>query len=244
MLASLDMLRPFGFWTVLLRLILAVICGCVIGCGRTKRQRPAGIRTYTLIAIGAALSVIITLYLYEMLQTQWADTVAQVGEKFDAARLAAQTISGIGFLGAGIIFKIVHAQVSGLTTATGLFATVCLGLAAGAGFYELVLLTVVLIVLVLNVMAPLERTFKRRRRNMTMYVEFRDVDDISAISGVMDELNAHIYDIDIERTEASEEGYPAAVFDVRLSKENHSHSSMLTSVAVLPGVVSVQELIS
>ena len=240
----LESLRGFTLLSVTLRLFLALVCGAAIGYGRTKKERAAGLRTYTLISVGAALAVIISIYEYECLHTIWADTVAAIGEKFDASRIAAQTISGIGFLGAGIIFKIAHQQVSGLTTATGLFATVCMGIAAGAGFFECVIPVMLIIILVLNIMSPTERDFKRRLRNITIYVEFRSVDDIGEITRVIEEQKAQIYDIDIERTEATEEQNPAAIFILQLSRDNHSHSGMLSSVAELGCVYSVQELIS
>lgn len=244
MLAAMEYLRAFSFGTVVLRLVLAMLCGGVIGYGRSQKARAAGLRTYMLISVGAALSVLLTLYEYEMLTGPWADVVAQVGQKFDASRLASQVVTGIGFLGAGIIVKAAHQQVKGLTTATGLFATVCMGIAAGAGFYECVLLALVLIVLVLNVMTPLEAAFKRRLRNITLYVEFNSAEDINTITYVMEEQNAQIFDIDIERTERHGDKYPSAIFILQLSRTNQSHSGMLSSVAELPCVQSVRELIS
>lgn len=164
--------------------------------------------------------------------------------KFDAARLASQVITGIGFLGAGIIIKIAHQQVKGLTTATGLFATVIMGIAAGAGFYECVIVALVLIVLVLNVMSPLEIAFKRRLRNITLNVEFRSVEDIERITRVIEAQEAKVYDIDVAHTEPKGDKYPSAIFILQLGRKNHSHSCMLSSVAELDCVHSVQELIS
>ena len=244
MLTALSALRRFTFGTACLRVLLAMACGGAIGYGRSKKSRAAGLRTYMLISIGAAMSVLVTLYLYEMLHGQWQAVTDEIGEKFDAARMSAQVITGIGFLGAGIIIKVAHQQVNGLTTATGLFATVCMGLAAGAGFYECVVIAVLLIILVLNVMSPLEIAFKRRLRNITLNVEFASVEDIATITKVMEEQHATIYDIDIERTERNGEKYPSAIFILKLSRKNHSHSGMLSSVAELDCVHSVQELIS
>ena len=190
------------------------------------------------------MSTLLTLYQYNMLTGPWQETVAEVGMKYDASRLASQAITGIGFLGAGIIVKAAHQQVNGLTTATGLFTTVCIGVAAGAGFYELVLTALVLIVLILNVMTPLEGAFKRRLRNITLNVEFYSVEDIARITQMMEEQRIHIYDIDIERSERKDDKYPSAIFILQLSKENHSHSGILSSLAELPCVRSVQELIA
>ena len=244
MIPALDFLREFRCATVILRLVLAVICGGVVGYGRSQKARAAGFRTYILISIGAAMAVLLTLYEYQMLNTLWADTVSRVGMKFDASRLASQVLTGIGFLGAGIIIKVAHQQVSGLTTATGLFATVCMGIACGAGFYELVLITLLLIVVVLNVMAPLEILFKRRLRNITLNVEFTELADVQTITEVIQAQAARIYDIDVERSERSGNKWPSAIFILQLSKENHSHSGMLSAVAELNCVRSVQELIA
>ena len=244
MIPALDCLREFRCATVILRLVLAMICGGVVGYGRSQKARAAGFRTYILISIGAAMAVLLTLYEYRMLNTLWADTVSRVGMKFDASRLASQVLTGIGFLGAGIIIKVAHQQVSGLTTATGLFATVCMGIACGAGFYELVLITLLLIVVVLNVMAPLEILFKRRLRNITLNVEFTELADVQTITEVIQAQAARIYDIDVERSERSGNKWPSAIFILQLSKENHSHSGMLSAVAELNCVRSVQELIA
>ena len=232
------------FFSAVLRLLLAMVCGGAVGYGRSRKARAAGLRTYMLISIGAAMTVLITLYQYEMLTGPWAVQAETAGFKYDASRLASQAITGIGFLGAGIIIKIAHQQVRGLTTATGLFATVCMGLAAGSGFISAVIVALVLIVVVLNVMSPLEVAFKRRLRNITLNVEFNHVEDIGRITSVIEAQEAKVYDIDVERTERKGSKYPSAIFILQLSKQNHSHSGMLTSVAELDCVHSVLELIS
>ena len=119
-----------------------------------------------------------------------------------------------------------------------------MGLAAGAGFYEGVIMALLLIVLLLNVMSPLEFAFKRRLRNITLNVEFHSVEDIGTITSAIEAEGATVYDIDVERTERKDEKYPSAIFILQLSRDNHSHSGMLTSVAELGCVHSVQELIS
>ena len=244
MQAAFENLRQFSFGTAVLRLVLALACGGAIGYGRSRKARAAGLRTYMLISLGAAMAVLLALYEYQMLTGQWAAVTAEVGQKFDASRLGAQVITGIGFLGAGIIIKVAHQQVNGLTTATGLFATVWMGIAAGAGFYEVVIAAMVLIVLVLNVMSPLEIAFKRRLRNITLNVEFSSVEDIADITRMIEGRQAKIYDIDVERTERKDDKYPSAIFILQLSRSDHSHSGMLSSIAEMPCVHSVQELIS
>ena len=235
-----DSLREFSFAAVVLRLLLAMLCGGVIGFGRSRKNCAAGLRTYILISLGAALCVLITLYEYRMLHSVWAADTAAAGEKFDASRLAAQAITGIGFLGAGTILKSAHQQVSGLTTATGLLATVCMSLASGAGFYECVILALLMIELVLNVMTPLESRFKRRLRNITLSVEMDTVENVDAVSAAIEEARATIHEVDVESVTEP----VSAIFILQMDRSNSSHSAMLSSVAELDCVRSVQELIS
>lgn len=143
----LQGLRQFSFTSALIRLALAMACGGAVGYGRSKKARAAGLRTYMLISIGAAMAVLLTLYQYRMLTGPWADVVDEVGLKFDVARMASQVITGIGFLGAGIIIKVAHQQVKGLTTAAGLWTTGIIGLSIGCGYYELGLVGTALVLL-------------------------------------------------------------------------------------------------
>ena len=236
-------LREFHFGTVVLRLLLAALAGGVIGFGRSRRHMKAGLRTYILTSIGAALTILISLYEYEMFTTQWAWVTELQELKFDASRFAAQVINGIGFLAAGSIVAAAHNQMSGLTTASGLFASVCMGIAAGAGFYECVLMALVVIFLALEVMFPLEFQFKRRIRNITLYVEFGVLEDINTISETIEAQNATIFNMDLERTGNDGQG-ASAVFTLKLSHANTSHSEMLSAVAELSCVSSIQELIA
>ena len=245
MSAVLEYLKEFTFGSVVLRLVLAALAGGLIGAGRSRKQRAAGICTHMLTSIGAAMTILIGMYDYEMLHGQWADIVAIVGERIDVTRYAAQVISGIGFLAAGTIITVAHQQKEGLTTATGLFASVCMGMAAGAGFYEVVVISVFLIIFILDLMPPEEMTFKRRVRGMTVFVEFTAMEDVSYISKVIRARNSQIYEIDMERTHGDGVNkHPSAIFTMKLGKNNASHSEMLSSIAKLPCVYSIQELIA
>ena len=231
------------FPIAVLRLTLAMLCGLVIGYGRSRKARDAVLPTYMLVTLGAAMSVMISLYQYQMMSGPWKEVVQRVGEKFDASRMAAQVVTGIGFLGAGIIIKTDHKQVRGLTTATGLFATVCLGIAAGLGFYDCLIIAMVMCTMVLNLMGPLESAMKRHLRNITMYIVYSDTDDIGLITQTIEDLDAQIMDIDVVRDPAIEEETDSAVFTLRLSRKHHSHSAMLSSIAELSCVREVQELV-
>ena len=235
-------LQEFHFGTVLFRLVLALLSGGVIGYGRAKKRRAAGFRTYMLASVGAALAILLSIYEHEMMQGGWASVVAIVGEKFDAARYGAQVISGIGFLGAGTIIAAEHSQVSGLSSASGMFVCVVVGMAAGAGFYSCVIVGVACTVFILDFLQPIEVAFKRRLRNITLVVEFRKLEDVNRIIETIRERHVQIFDMDIEDPEQGEN--PCAVFTLKLDKENTSHSDMLSSIAELPCTCGVHELIA
>ena len=121
-------------------MLLALIFGFAIGFERKMRFKEAGIRTHTIVCLGSCIYMLISIYAFPL-----------VGEKADAARVAAQIVPGIGFIGAGIIFyrkKVVH----GLTTAAGIWVTAAVGMATGAGWYVLSLIATVFIILIQCIM--------------------------------------------------------------------------------------------
>jgi Uncharacterized membrane protein len=121
----------------ILRLLVAAICGSVIGYERNSRMKEAGIRTHFIVAIGAALIMLVSKYGFQ-------DILLPSKIVLDPSRTAAQVVSGVGFLGAGIIFM--HRQtIRGLTTAAGIWATAGIGLAVGAGFYTVGIAATVII---------------------------------------------------------------------------------------------------
>jgi len=101
-----------------------------------------------------------------------------------------------------------------------------------------------MLVLVLDVMAPWEIRYKRQIRNITLYVEFDDIDDISTITDVINNRGATVYDIEVERTIKRGSKLPSAIFTLRLGKDHPSHSGMLSSIAELDCVDAILELIS
>ena len=122
-----------------LRIVIAALCGAVIGYERKNRKKEAGVRTHLIVALGSALMMVVSKYGFE-------DTVAAMG-KADASRIASQIVTGVGFLGAGTIFVRKNA-VSGLTTAAGIWATAGIGMAIGAGLYGVGIASAVVIIIV------------------------------------------------------------------------------------------------
>ena len=121
----IQYLRELHFASVVVRLALAMLLGGCIGLERGRKRRPAGFRTYMLVCLGAALTVLLSLYEFTMVTGPWSDICAEIGIKTDVSRFGAQVINGIGFLGAGTILVTGRQQVKGLTTAAGLWASAC-----------------------------------------------------------------------------------------------------------------------
>ena len=124
MLHCLDFAREMTFLGVAVRMLAAVICGGMIGIEREVKRRPAGFRTHILICLGASVTILTNLYLYQALHLET-----------DVSRIGAQVITGIGFIGAGTIIVTKRRRVKGLTTAAGLWLTAGIGLAIGAGLF-------------------------------------------------------------------------------------------------------------
>ncbi len=125
----------FQNFEFLIKMVLATVMGAIIGFERKSRNKEAGIRTHSIVALASALMMIISKYgFFDM-------------DKYDAARIASQVVSGIGFLGTGLIF-IKNNSVNGLTTAAGIWATAGIGLAMGAGLYAVAICGTLLIVIV------------------------------------------------------------------------------------------------
>ena len=151
MLHCFDPIRDMTFWAILARLTLAVVCGGLIGAEREIKRRPAGFRTHILICLGSAITTLTSQYLlFQHLYN-------------DIARLGAQVISGIGFVGAGTIIVTRDKRVKGLTTAAGLWAVSIIGTAIGAGFYTGGTVCYAFILLAMNVLRLVDVRIQSRQ---------------------------------------------------------------------------------
>lgn len=122
----------------ILRMLVACFCGAFIGLERSRRQKDAGIRTHMIVALGAAMIMIVSKYgFFDLLQYE--------GLRADASRIASNVVTGVGFLGAGVIF-VRDVSIKGLTTAAGIWTTAGVGLAIGAGMYPLGIAATVLMI--------------------------------------------------------------------------------------------------
>ena len=240
MLTALDPLRQLNFASLLFRLALAMFFGGMIGMERERKRRPAGFRTYMLVCLGATLAGIVSQYNFIMLNTTFYETMKEVGRTTDVSRIGAKVIGGIGFLGAGTVIVTGRQEVKGLTTAAGLWASACMGLAIGAGFYECVFLGTVLIFLSMRYLPIVENMMVEHAPFLNIYVEFESLDHIGDVIGRIKEQNAQVLDVEVDHGRGSGSSNPSAVFSLRLAKR-HSHSDVLVSISELDCVYTVEE---
>ncbi|ASS67568.1 MULTISPECIES: MgtC/SapB family protein [unclassified Paenibacillus] len=165
----------YGF---LLRVVLAGVCGAFIGYERKNRMKEAGIRTHFVVAVGAALMVLISKY-------GFGDVIGKNGIALDPSRIAAQVVSGVGFLGAGMIFM-QRQTVKGLTTAAGIWSTAGIGMAIGAGLYIVGAGTTILILIAQKLLHSKIKVLKTPR---TEQLTIRLNNEIGAMDSVQSFLN-------------------------------------------------------
>lgn len=227
------------FWDVCLRLGLATLCGGVIGVERGRKNRPAGFRTYILVCVGAALTMILSAYLASMYNAWYPEAPNLVQSDF--SRFGAQVINGIGFLGAGTIIITGKNQVKGMTTAAGLWASACMGLAIGAGFYWGALIGCALMLLTVTLLAKIENFITSRSRNITIYLEFDKTDNVADIVETIKARGVRIFDVELMKANQGGTKYPSAILVMRLPKKL-THTALITEIAKVEVVRMIEEL--
>ena len=225
---SLDYLRDINIASMLLRFLLAALGGGIIGLSRGRRQHAAGLRTHLLVCIGSA-SVMITSQYF----------VTKMGMPGDILRMPAQVISGIGFLGAGSILVTGKKHVSGLTTAAGLWASACMGLAAGAGYYECAVVLCLLIYIVLVSLNRWDETRIKASRVLTVYIETLPETPLSSVLSGIKGLGLRTNSVEALSQTLGTPGY---MLEVEITEKELSRQSALAEIDKLPGVAFSEEL--
>lgn len=177
-----------------LRLLCAMILGLIVGIEREYTHRPAGMRTHILVALGSCAVMLTGQAIFAQYQPYGATP--------DPARLAAQVITGVGFLGAGTILREGN-NVKGLTTAASLWGVACLGIAVGGGYYTIALIGTVLVILTLTLFEWLQKLLLRSKRGCRVYaVDTRDVvATMQAVNTLAQSVSCQISDLQAENLE-------------------------------------------
>lgn len=230
MLESLNEFRDMTLVSIAIRMALAVICGGLIGLEREHKKRPAGFRTHILICLGACMTTLTGQYLYSYMNYYT-----------DMARLGAQVIAGIGFIGAGTIIVTKRRKVRGLTTAAGLWTAAILGLASGAGYYEIVVAGTFLVLLAEIVFSRLEYWLTAHAREVYLYVRYSGAESMDRINHTLKEMNVKILDLEITKPERQDDDSVSAIFLLRPYKKLKKQALEQT-ISGIEGVMLVHKL--
>ena len=217
-------------WELLLRLTLSCILGGVIGYERQSRRKTAGLRTNVLVCLGSCLIMVLSEALYLNVEGR---------TNADPARLAAQVVSGIGFLGAGAIMKD-GLTVTGLTTAACLWVVAGVGLAVGAGFYSGALFTTALVFATLGTLSRIDE-WVMHEKNLSLIIHTEDKPgQLMHISSCLDDLQLKVRGVKVKADEDEHHGDGFLYIELEL----YNHRSIKSVIVVdaikrIDGVISV-----
>lgn len=229
-MSFMEYIRNVNGLSVLIRLALAVIFGGLIGLERERKHRPAGFRTHILICLGAAMTTLTSQYLFLSLR-----------QFTDIARLGAQVIAGIGFIGAGSIIVTQRRRVKGLTTAAGLWASAAIGLCFGAGFYEGGIIAALLILAVELLFSKLEYRIMDNAREVNLLVEYKDLASLNGVLRYMKEVDLKILSLEILKSESNPANKNCVNIDLLIHRKLHI-KDMIADIANVPGIIAVERL--
>lgn len=221
--------RDLSLLSAIIRIIVTVIIAGVLGYERGSKNRPAGLRTHILVALGACIVMMTNQYVYQAYETG------------DLVRMGAQVVSGIGFLGAGTIIVTRKNQIKGLTTAAGLWASACVGLAAGLGLYEVAVVGAFVIYFALKMLHRLDFKMKSRAKELEIYVELKDKTSLADFIRYAHEKDIELSDLQMEHDNFTGDDSVAFIVTVK-SNSSQSHPEILTMMREIKSVVYIEEL--
>lgn len=224
-----DYFYNINIFSVSLRLFLALIFSGIIGLERGANRHPAGFRTHILVCVGAALAMMTNQFIVETMNTG------------DPARLGAQVITGVGFLGVGTILVTGRHKIKGLTTAAGLWASACLGLALGIGFYSGACVAAIVIFVSLTLLPKVENHFYRNSRVIDLYLEVDTIEHFKAITKYVRTIDSSFYETHLSQTPPVTAGGISFHISLRLPK-GISHNEAIANLERMEGVYLVEEI--
>lgn len=222
-------LREVTLLAIIVRILLSIFIGGLIGLERELKNRPAGLRTYMIVSLGACLIMLTNQYVYQVFDTG------------DPVRMGAQVISGIGFLGAGTIMVTRRNQIKGLTTAAGLWTAAGVGLAIGIGFYEAAILGGVAIYLIMTLLQFIDRNVQRKSKSLELYVELSKECTLGDFLRQLRSRELEISDIQHENAQIGENGIRGYILYIK-QKKRLGHLELLEDIRSISGIVFLEKL--
>ncbi|WP_073287884.1 MgtC/SapB family protein [Anaerosporobacter mobilis] len=209
-------------------MLSVILCG-IIGMERGLRNRPAGFMTYLLVGLGSTIIMITNQYI----STLYSD--------IDPTRMAAQVVSGIGFLGAGTIITTSKNEIRGLTTAAGIWATAAVGLAVGIGFYSGAIIGGIFIIGSLMFLKKIDVYIKTHAKTMEIYIEYDEAFSMQSLTDYSDNNGYEIFDIEVGRLKTINGEYGTMSFVIDF-KQKVNHSLITNQIKQLSGVSYIREI--
>ena len=201
---TLEYLRDINFLSIVARMLCAIICGGAIGYERELKGKYAGFRTHILISLGSAITTCTSQYLFLVLN-----------QYTDVARLGAQVIAGLGFIGAGTIVVTQNRRIKGLTTAAGLWTVGIIGLCAGAGFYECAIMATLLMLIAGTGVAKIEEKRFGQFDNIDLVIKFKNQNDLKALLTYFRDVDVAVDSLSVN----TDDEIPSGVFSIRLHRK-------------------------
>ena len=220
-----ELLKELNIFSIILRVNLAVLCGGILGIERGRATQSAGMRTYILVCLGATIVMLTGEYMFYEFNSG------------DPARLGAQVISGIGFLGAGSIIVEGNTKVRGLTTAAGLWAAACIGLVIGVGFYSCGIIATIAVYIVISKFRTIANYFTHNDMWLRVYVEFESISHIQMVCSVIESFGLQIGDVMLNNPNNS--GNYNAIISFK-NTENKSDKEISSFIKKLEGIETVK----
>lgn len=224
-----TVLQDVNLISIITRILLALLMGGVLGAERGLRNRPAGFMTYVLVCMGSTLIMLTNQY------------IATVYPQTDPTRLAAQVVSGIGFLGAGTIIVTHNDEVRGLTTAAGLWLAAGLGLAIGVGFYLGAIIGFAFSTFALISLKKIDVYIKQHAKSMEIYLEYNSSFSLRNLSEFAKANGFELFEMQRSRVKTLKEELGTLIFSIELAKKIH-HDEVLESLYELDGVEYIREI--
>ncbi|MEG1993397.1 MAG: MgtC/SapB family protein [Oscillospiraceae bacterium] len=215
---ELPDLYSINIFSVTLRLLLGVFLGGIIGMEREKHKRPAGFRTHILVCLGSVMAMLTNQYIFE----NFGGT--------DISRMAAQVLSGIGFLGAGTIIITGKYEVTGLTTAASLWACAAMGLAIGIGFYEGAIICCAFIFLVITLLVKLDTKLMSKERHITVRIDIGEKKILTSFIEIINKNNLKIVSINSDEEDIN------SVFITLSAKNPVEYKKILEMISGEPSI--------
>lgn len=222
-----SLFQDYDYLSIFIRLIAAMIMGALVGYERAYKKSTAGLRTFSLVCVASSLTMIINEHLIHEYGTG------------DAARLAAQVISGIGFLGMGSIILTSRNQIRGLTTAATLWATAILGIAIGAGMIITSLVSFAVMMFITVILSPISKHLQKYNHIITIYLE---VDRNTGIQQLISSFTEKGYEvIQLEKHKNSLEEDLMLQLDLDL-KGRYLHSDVISQLSQIESILYIEEV--